>query len=102
MQAPAGHVQGRVRLLDTGHAHRTFLTNEFGFVLAREQALRLRALMVLLTTVFPVLLLLLAPPISSVLAATALLFLAGMLVHRWLFFAQAEHVVRLYHGQAQV
>lgn len=102
LQAPAGHVQGQVRLLDTGHAHRTFLTNEFGFVLAREQAWRLRALMVLLTAVLPVLLLLLAPPIVPVLAATVLCFLAGLLVHRWLFFAQAEHVVRLYHGQAQV
>ncbi|MFZ9406265.1 MAG: dimethyl sulfoxide reductase anchor subunit family protein [Burkholderiaceae bacterium] len=102
VEAAAGHVQGRVRLLDTGHAHRTFLTDEFGFVVAREQALRLRALMVLLTTVFPVLLLLLAPPVAPVLAAVALMFLSGVLIHRWLFFAQAEHVVRLYHGQSRV
>jgi DMSO reductase anchor subunit len=102
MQAPAGHVQGRVRLLDTGHAHRTFLTQEFGFVLARDHARRLRSVMVLLTTILPIVLLLLAPPIAPVLAVASLLFLAGALVQRWLFFAQAEHVVRLYHGQSRV
>jgi DMSO reductase anchor subunit len=102
MKAPAGHVQGTVRLLDTGHAHRTFLTQEFGFVLAREQAQRLRTLMALLTAGVPMLLLLLAPPVFPVLAAATVSFLAGALVQRWLFFAQAEHVVRLYHGQPRV
>jgi DMSO reductase anchor subunit len=102
MTAPPGHVQGTVRLLDTGHAHRTFLTQEFGFVLAREHAQRLRTLMVLLSAVLPMLLLLLAPPIFPVLVAASLCFLAGALVQRWLFFAQAEHVVRLYHGQSRV
>lgn len=102
MQAPAGHVQGPVRLLDTGHSHRTFLTQEFGFVLAREHGQRLRTLMGLLTTGVPVLLLLLAPPVVSVLAAATVSFLAGAMVQRWLFFAQAEHVVRLYHGQSRV
>jgi DMSO reductase anchor subunit len=28
--------------------------------------------------------------------------IAGLLVERWLFFAEAEHVVRLYHGQQRV
>jgi DMSO reductase anchor subunit len=28
--------------------------------------------------------------------------LIGLLVERWLFFAEAEHVVRLYHGQQRV
>jgi DMSO reductase anchor subunit len=101
-RAPVGHVQGTVRLLDTGHAHRTFLTQEFGFVLAREQAQRLQTLMVLLTAALPILMLLLAPPVVPVLAAACLSFVAGTLVQRWLFFAQAEHVVRLYHGQSRV
>jgi hypothetical protein len=35
-------------------------------------------------------------------AAAALCFLGGVLLERWLFFAQAEHVVRLYHGQQRV
>jgi hypothetical protein len=32
----------------------------------------------------------------------AVAFLVGVLLERWLFFAQAEHVVRLYHGQQSV
>jgi DMSO reductase anchor subunit len=35
-------------------------------------------------------------------AALAVLYLAGVLIERWMFFAQAEHVVRLYHGQSAV
>jgi DMSO reductase anchor subunit len=27
---------------------------------------------------------------------------AGLLAERWLFFAEARHVVRLYHGARQV
>jgi DMSO reductase anchor subunit len=38
----------------------------------------------------------------GLLAAAAICFLGGVLLERWLFFAQAEHVVRLYHGQQRV
>lgn len=98
--APAGRVQGRVRLLDAGHTHGTFLTNEFGFQLARGHASALRSTMFALTLAVPVVALALGGAPAAVLAAIA--FLAGLLVERWLFFAQAEHVVRLYHGQQRV
>ena len=98
--APAGKVQGRVRLLDAGHTHGTFLTNEFGFELARGHASALRSTMFALTLVVPVLALSMGGAPGAVLAAGS--FLAGLLVERWLFFAQAEHVVRLYHGQQRV
>ena len=100
--APRGMVQGRVRLLDAGHTHGTFLTHEFGFQLAREQAGRLRALMFVLITVVPFLLVWLGGAGAAVLCLAALSLLAGLFIERWLFFAQAEHVVRLYHGQQQV
>jgi sulfite dehydrogenase (quinone) subunit SoeC len=32
----------------------------------------------------------------------AVSFFAGALVERWLFFAEAQHAVRLYHGQQAV
>jgi DMSO reductase anchor subunit len=99
--APPGHVQGRVRLLDAGHSHGTFLTHEFGFELARERAGALRATMFALTLGAPLALAALgAGPLAAWAAAAC--FLAGVLVERWLFFAQAEHVVRLYHGQQRV
>ena len=39
-------------------------------------------------------------PFSHLLAAVAILsHLAGTLIARWLFFAEAEHVVGLYYGK---
>jgi DMSO reductase anchor subunit len=99
--APAGVVQGRVRLLDPGHAHPTFLTNEFGFRLARERASALRLAMFALTLGVPVPAVLAAPGAAGRWVA-AVALLAGVLVERWLFYARAEHVVRLYHGQPRV
>jgi DMSO reductase anchor subunit len=99
LTAAPGHVQGRVRLLDAGHTHGTFLTHEFGFELARGRAGQLRAAMFVLTLPAP-LLLAGAGPAGAWAAAGC--FLAGVLVERWLFFAQAEHVVRLYNGQPSV
>lgn len=100
-QAPAGRVQGRVRLLDPGHSHGTFLTNEFGFELARERAQALRVAMYGLTLAVPLAVLALGPGPGGLWTA-AVAMLAGALIERWLFFARAQHVVRLYHGQPTV
>jgi DMSO reductase anchor subunit len=89
----------RAKLLDAGHTHGTFLTHEFGFRLAREQASALRWVVLGAAFAVPVLILLLAPQ-AALLAALACL--GGLFVERWLFFAEAEHVVRLYHGQQRV
>ena len=99
--AAAGRVGGRVRLLDPGHAHATFLTNEFGFVLARERAAALRVAMLVLTLAVPAAALLGIPGAAGAWGAAAAM-LAGVLLERWLFFARAEHVVRLYHGASRV
>jgi DMSO reductase anchor subunit len=45
-------------------------------------------------------LILLAWPQGAPVAAVACV--AGLFAERWLFFAEAEHVVRLYHGQQRV
>jgi DMSO reductase anchor subunit len=101
VSAPSGQVQGRVRLLDPGHAHATFLTHEFGFTLARERAHSLRLAVFALTLAVPVLAVLMVPDAAGLWVA-AIAMLAGVLVERWLFFARAQHVVRLYHGQQRV
>ena len=101
LTAPRGQAQGRVRLLDAGHSHGTFLTNEFGFVLAREREGTLRvAMFALLGPAAPLLAWAMPGAVGAWLAALA--FAAGVLLERWLFFARAEHVVRLYHGQPSV
>ena len=93
-----GFKQGSVRLLDVGHTHGTFLTNEFGFAVAREKARLLRWVAILCGFIFPVLLCY----FTKWFWAASLICIAGLLVERWLFFAEAEHVVRLYHGQQRV
>lgn len=88
--------RGTVRLLEVGHSHGTFLTEEFGFELARSHARRLRALAAILAFIVPLLLCAFTRAYWSAAACC----LAGLVIERWLFFAEARHVVRLYHGQS--
>ena len=91
-----GFTQAKVRLLDSGHSSDTFLTNEFGYEAGADKLLRLRFVMIALAFVVPFLLLTQAHTVLTVLAALSAM--AGLLVERWLFFAEARHVVRLFHG----
>ena len=93
-----GFQQGKVRLLDVGHSHGTFLTNEFGFSVAREKARLLRWVAIFCAFVVPLLLCY----FTKWFWAASVICMVGLLVERWLFFAEAEHVVRLYHGQQHV
>lgn len=99
---PLGKEPKTIALLDLGHTHGNFLTQEFFFVLARAQARRVRLVALVLGFVIPAVAL-----TSSGLSVRALTFAAvccllGLLAERWLFFAEAKHVVRLYHGARQV
>lgn len=92
-----GFTQAKVRLLDSGHSSDTFLTNEFGYEAGADKLLRLRGLMLLLAFIVPFILISVD---GGNLALFAMLSaLAGLLVERWLFFAEARHVVRLFHGE---
>ncbi len=93
-----GFKAGNVRLLDVGHSHGTFLTNEFGFAVAREKARMLRWIAIVCGFILPMLLCY----FTKWFWAASIVCIAGLLVERWLFFAEAEHVVRLYHGQQRV
>lgn len=94
-----GMTAARAKLLDAGHSHGTFLTSEFGFRLARERAAALRWFFFAASFALPVVVLLVWPQAAIV---AALACLVGLFVERWLFFAEAQHVVRLYHGQQRV
>ncbi|MGB0468871.1 MAG: dimethyl sulfoxide reductase anchor subunit family protein [Pontibacterium sp.] len=95
-----GFTQASVRLLDQGHSANGFLNNEFGYTVEANKLVRLRLLMLIFAFVVPFLLVLTSNSILLVIAA--LLAVAGLLVERWLFFAEARHVVRLYHGDQRV
>lgn len=94
---------GRVRLLDAPHTEENYLMREMGYRIARKHAARLRRIAAALAFVLPLpltLATLLLPVWAAALAAmlAALSVTAGVLVERWLFFAEAKHSVTLYYG----
>jgi DMSO reductase anchor subunit len=98
VRGPGAPSVARARLLDVGHSRGTFLTDEFGFVLAREHATTLRALAVVLAFGVPLPWLLVGMSQWRAALVPAACCIIGLLVERWLFFAEARHTVRLYHG----
>lgn len=84
------------------HTEANYLTREMGYVLARKHSARLRVIAVVLFAFVPMVCV--APmfvlpglPAGSLLAVAAVSALLGTLVERWLFFAEAKHVVMLYY-----
>jgi DMSO reductase anchor subunit len=83
------------------HTEANYLTKEMGFVLARRHATKLRRIALALFGAVPAaacgLVLLWPPAAAPALAVAAVSALVGALVERWLFFAEAKHVVTLYY-----
>jgi sulfite dehydrogenase (quinone) subunit SoeC len=84
-------------VLDPAHTAGNYLKREMIFVVGRKHAAKLRKIALALAAVIPALILLL-PLGPWGIALAAVLHLAGALAARWLFFAEAEHVVGLYYG----
>jgi len=89
----------RARLLDSGHSHGTYLTDEFGFVVARRHRTWLRVAFWVAGIAAP-LVWVVAGAHGGAGVIAAVTCLLGMVAERWLFFAEARHTVRLYHGDA--
>lgn len=90
----------RVSPFEAPHTEGNFLLKEMGFALARKHGRPLRRLAVLLMAlVLPLLMASqLLPPFRLPAAVMAVLaVMSGVLVERWLFFAQARHVVLGYY-----
>lgn len=84
-------------VLDPAHTAGNYLKREMIFVVGRKHAAKLRKIALVLASVVPALILLLPLGVWGI-ALAAALHLAGALAARWLFFAEAEHVVGLYYG----
>ena len=93
-----GHI-GTVRAFEPPHTGTNYLLREFVHVVGRKHASKLRVIALTLMVLAPALLIL--APFNYLLALllASLAHLAGVCVSRWLFFAQAEHVVGLYYGK---
>jgi DMSO reductase anchor subunit len=84
-------------VLDPAHTAGNYLKREMIFVVGRKHAAKLRKIALALASVAPVLVLLLPLGLWGIAMATVL-HVTGALTARWLFFAEAEHVVGLYYG----
>lgn len=94
---------GKVKPLDPPHTEPNFVMREMGYRVGRKHAKRLRLICVLLGFLAPAAAIGLAG-VSATAPALILSLLAaaaaavGIVIERWLFFAEAEHVVMLYYG----
>lgn len=104
--ADATGIQGEdMRLFERPHVTENWLTREMGFRVARRHAMKLRVIAVLIGGVLPAVIVALplaglAPHALCWLAVLA--HLAGAMIERWLFFAEARHVQSLYYGETAV
>lgn len=95
---------GLVRLLDGPHTETNYLMQEMGYRIARKHADRLRVIAAIALFAVPLALLiatLAGAPIPATFLQTLIVSSAsaGILVERWLFFAEAKHTVTLYYGE---
>jgi sulfite dehydrogenase (quinone) subunit SoeC len=93
---------GTVRPLDPPHTQSNYLLREMGYRIARKHQAKLRRIVLAAGFVLPMLLALLAllsggPLAMAALALGTVLALGGLLVERWLMFAEATHTVTLYY-----
>lgn len=98
---------GRVRPLDPPHTSANYLLNEMGYRVARKHAAKLRGYALALAFVAPSLISglgLFASPVSGAVAAVAAAaaMSLGLVIERWLFFAEARHSVMLYYDAQPV
>ena len=96
---------GRVNVFEGPHTEENYLLKEMGYRVARRHAEKLRRYAQVFAFAIPVALTILAaslPPAIAIPAAIAatLSITLGLLIERWLVFAQARHVVTLFYGRA--
>jgi sulfite dehydrogenase (quinone) subunit SoeC len=95
--------RGRVRLFEAPHTENNYLLKEMGYRVARRHRTRLRHVTRLVGFAFPglatFLTLMVGGVTGAILAGLGVASAAlGLLVERWLFFAEARHTVTLYYG----
>lgn len=98
-----GHL-GKVTQLESPHTSENYLLKEMGYQVARKHAGQLRRYALLLGMIVPAVLLLFAGNADGAvqlvtLIAALVIGFAGIVVERWLFFAEARHLVTLFYGR---
>lgn len=98
LSTATGLMHGPVRAFEPPHTGPNYLLKEMVYVVARRHAVKLRLIGQGLMVGVPVLILALTQNHFAALIAV-ISHIAGALTTRWLFFAEAEHVVGLYYGK---
>jgi DMSO reductase anchor subunit len=93
--------------LDSPHTEQNYLQREMGYVIARKHASQLREHAVLLCFALPLMFAVLGAALSGSLsvvahALAAVLASVGVVMERWLFFAEAKHTMSVFYGESQV
>lgn len=91
--------QGKVRLLEKPHSGTNYLMKEMIHVVGRKHAAKLRVISIALTAIIPATLILLTDAGHMIAALVIVMHVVGLFAARWLFFAEAEHVVGLYYDK---
>lgn len=95
---------GKVRPLEPAHSQPNFVMREMGYAVGRKHAEKLRLAAMALGFGLPILCLVLA----LIAGTSGAVFFAlvgvvsmaiGLIIERWLFFAEADHVAMLYYGR---
>ncbi len=100
MAAATGLGEG-VRQWEVPHTSTNFIMKEMGYQVARRQARKLQQICTLLLDVCFVLCMF-SPKFPWVAYVIVPLIMLAAWMERWLFFAQAEHVVGLFYGKERV
>ncbi|SOH95169.1 DMSO reductase anchor subunit [Monaibacterium marinum] len=90
---------GKVRLFEAPHSGGNYLLDEMVYRIGRKHRNRLRAITVICMAA-PIVLLIVSPLGHLAALVAVVVHLTGVFASRWLFFAEAEHVVGLYYGKA--
>lgn len=95
---------GTMRVFEQPHTAPNYLMREMIYLVARKHIRPLRSIALICGALLPALLLGAlvldaVPDHPFMFACAAILHVIGAFAARWLFFAQAEHVVGLYYGQ---
>lgn len=101
IETAIGATHAKVRQMNSGYSKGIFLKQSLGHYLTRPRSVWLRVTLFLFLYLLPGIFLMAAiagAGITHALAAIAIMF-PGLLLERWLFFAETQHIAKLYHGR---
>ncbi len=91
--------RGKARLFEPPHTGSNYLVKVMVHVVGRKHAQNLRIISFGAMIVLPLIIVALLPMNLFTALLATLFYLVGTFASRWLFFAEAEHVVSLYYGR---